>query len=130
MNIMANKSNKGSDNLLKRSKELLDESVDALDPDVKDKLYMARRKAITQHNNKIAKNNFSNLIPIVAAGLTATIILGVFLQTGLWQSENINLDADFELVSTLENIELYDDFEFLPVACRRRPSRRLKQCCL
>lgn len=112
MNIMVNKSNKNSDKFLKRSKELLDESVGALDSDVKDKLYMARRKAIAQHQNKFSKQRLSSLIPIVAAGVAASIVLVVFLQAGLWQSENVNLDADLELVSTIDNIELYDDLEF------------------
>ena len=116
MNIMVNESKKKLDALLKQSQAMLDESITNLDSDVKDKLYMSRRKAIAQHCNNHQKNTiskrFKKLLPITSVALTASIVLAIFIQTGLWQSTEINIDNDLELVSTLDNIELYDDLEF------------------
>ena len=116
MNIMVNESKKKSDALLKQSQAMLDESIVNLDSDVKDKLYMARRKAIAQHCNNHQENTiskrFKKLLPITSVALTASIVLAIFIQAGLWQSTEINIDNDLEFVSTLDNIELYDDFEF------------------
>ena len=116
MNIMVNKSKSKADTLLKQSQAKLDESIANIDSDVKDKLYIARRKAIAQHCNNHQENTISKrlkkLLPITSAALMASIVLAIFIQVGLWQSTEINIDNDLELVSTLDNIELYDDLEF------------------
>jgi len=116
VNIMVNKSKSKADTLLKQSQAKLDESIANIDSDVKDKLYIARRKAIAQHCNNHQENTISKrlkkLLPITSAALMASIVLAIFIQVGLWQSTEINIDNDLELVSTLDNIELYDDLEF------------------
>ena len=116
MNIMVNESNNKSDTLLKQSQARLEESIANIDSDVKEKLYMARRKAIAQHFNNQQGNAISKrlkkLLPITSVALTASIVLAIFIQAGLWQSTEININNDLELVSTLDNIELYDDLEF------------------
>ena len=116
MNIMVNKSKSKADTLLKQSQAKLDESIANIDSDVKDKLYIARRKAIAQHCNNHQENTISKrlkkLLPITSAALMSSIVLAIFIQVGLWQSTEINIDNDLELVSTLDNIELYDDLEF------------------
>lgn len=116
MNIMVNKSKSKADTLLKQSQAKLDESIANIDSDVKDKLYIARRKAIAQHCNNHQENTISKrlkkLLPITSVALTASIVLAIFIQAGLWQSTDININNDLELVSTLDNIELYDDLEF------------------
>ncbi len=48
----------------------------------------------------------------MGVALTASIILGVFIQSGLWQSNSLTVSDDMELAATLENIELYNDLEF------------------
>jgi len=116
VNIMVNKSKSKADTLLKQSQAKLDESIANIDSDVKDKLYIARRKAIAQHCNNHQENTISKrlkkLLPITSVALTASIVLAIFIQAGLWQSTDININNDLELVSTLDNIELYDDLEF------------------
>ena len=107
---------KKSDTFIKQSQKLLDESIDNLDSDVKDKLYMARRKALAQRSNNYQGNTLSKqfikLLPITSVALTASIVLGILIQTGLWQSEAINIGNDLELVSTMDSIELYEDLDF------------------
>jgi len=116
VNIMVNESKNKSDTLLEQSQARLEESIANIDSDVKDKLYMARRKAIAQYCNNQQENAISKrlkkLLPITSVALTASIVLAIFIQAGLWQSKDITIDNDLELVSTLDNIELYDDLEF------------------
>ena len=113
---MVNESKNKSDTLLEQSQARLEESIANIDSDVKDKLYMARRKAIAQYCNNQQENAISKrlkkLLPITSVALTASIVLAIFIQAGLWQSKDITIDNDLELVSTLDNIELYDDLEF------------------
>lgn len=105
-----------SDRFLEQSRELLENSVEKLDADVKDKLYNMRRKIIMQQQNNSAKatksSRLKGLFPVAGLALTASVILGIFMQAGLWQSEFIVPDTDMELVSTLDNIELYEDLDF------------------
>lgn len=104
------------DMFLKQSRELLNNSIENLDDDIKDRLYLARRKAIAAQHNSRQRNRIPNkwrrYLPLTGMALTASIALGIFIQSGLWQSNDINLNVELELVSTLENIELYDDLEF------------------
>ena len=105
-----------SDRFLEQSRELLDNSVEKLDADVKDKLYNMRRKIIMQQQNNTVKaaksSRLKGLFPVAGLALAASVILGIFMQAGLWQSEFIVPDTDMELVSTLDNIELYEDLDF------------------
>ena len=105
-----------NDKFIEQTKKKLDESIVNLDSEIKDKLYAARRNAVTQHLKKKAekgKSKFSiRWLAVPSFALTAIIILGVFIQTGLWQSDDFTSETDLEIVSTLDNIELYDDLEF------------------
>ncbi len=117
---MRNKQLDNNDELLKHARKALDDSVDNLSDDITDELYAIRRKAIfMQHPIQYKPQdshgfvfNFRQYLPLTSLALTASIAMGIFIQSGLWQSRDISLKAEIELVSTLENIELYDDFEF------------------
>lgn len=105
-----------ADAFLNQSRQNLNESINSLDSDIKDKLYLARRKAMAAHYNSSPQTSLSTkwkkYLPLTSIALTASIVLGIFIQSGLWQSDDVNLTVELELVSTLENIELYDDLEF------------------
>lgn len=113
---MANKKTSDPDAFLKQTKQQLDESVNTLNADIKDKLFSARRKIIAEHHNSQLNSNKGNrlrgLIPLTTMAVTASVILGIFIQSGIWQSNDIKFDVELELVSTLDNIELYNDLEF------------------
>ncbi|VAW92124.1 hypothetical protein MNBD_GAMMA23-909 [hydrothermal vent metagenome] len=113
---MVIKEKQNSDALLKHSQQCLDDSVDKLDVDIKDKLFKARRHALNQHyhhqQQKAASRWWKNWLPLTSAAVTATLIIGISIQSGLWQSNELVLNDDLELVTALDNIELYDDLDF------------------
>ncbi len=112
---MAIKDNQNNDTLLKHSQQCLDDSVDKLDVDIKDKLFKARRHALNQHysqQEKKANRWWQHWLPVSSAAITATLIIGISIQSGLWQSNELVLNDDLELVAALDNIELYDDLDF------------------
>ena len=114
--IKTGSENKSSDEFLKKSQALLNDSVEMLDDDVKDKLYAARREILAEHHNTQSTGNsffkMRRFLPSTGIALTASVIMGIFIQSGLWQSNDINLNVELELVSTMDNIELYDDLDF------------------
>ena len=113
---MATKDKQNNDALLKHSQQCLDNSVTGLDSDIKDKLFKARRHALNQHYQRQQKKTpnhwWKNWLPLSSAAITATLIIGISIQSGLWQSNELVLNDDLELVTALDNIELYDDLDF------------------
>ncbi len=112
---MATKGNQNNDSLLKHSQQCLDDSVEQLDADIKDKLFKARWLALNQHysqQEKKANRWWQHWLPVSSAAITATLIIGISIQSGLWQSNDIVLNDDLELITALDNIELYDDLDF------------------
>ena len=101
---------------LKKSKSLLNKSVDDLDSELKNELYN-RRRTILSEKNKLASNrklfNWHNkMIPALSMAAVASVMVAILIQTGIWQSSDLNSQEDFELISTVDQIELYEDIEF------------------
>ena len=101
---------------LKRSQTLLDNSLNDIDDDIKNELY-ARRRQVLGSRTKLETqpklfSRFKTFIPTFSVAITATLIITVLLNSGIWQSNDAHLKDELELVTTLEQIELYEDFEF------------------
>ncbi len=113
---MANKNKQTETDFLNQSKVLIDKSIDTLDSDIEDKLARARRKILAQHYNKQVNNpeqrRWGKLMPAIGVALAASVILGIFIQSGMWQSNSSMISDNLELIATLDNIELYDDLDF------------------
>ncbi len=112
---MAIKDRQNKDALLKHSQQCLDDSVTGLDEDIKDKLFKARRHVLNQHYSQQEKKInrwWQHWLPVSSAAITVTLIIGISIQFGLWQSNELVLHDDLELVTALDNIELYDDLDF------------------
>lgn len=113
---MAIKDKQNSDAFLERSQHCLDNSVEKLDSEIKDKLFKARRHALQQQYNYQQQRSgggwWKNWVPVTSVAVTAVLIIGISIQSGLWQSNELVLNDDLELVTALDNIELYDDLDF------------------
>ena len=113
---MVNKNTQTDSDFLNQSQQLLEKTVDTLDSDITEKLFNVRRKVLAEHYNQRTleseQQGWKSWLPAMGVALTASIILGVFIQSGLWQSNSLTVSDDMELAATLENIELYNDLEF------------------
>lgn len=122
---MVIKDKQNSDALLKHSQQYLDDSMTGLDEDIKDKLFKARRNALNQQysrqQEKATNRWWQHWLPVSSAAITATLIIGISIQSGLWQSNELVLNDDLELVTALDNIELYDDLDFYQWLAENEP---------
>ena len=101
--------NKDND-LLKTSRDALNESVEHLDASTLSRLNQARQKALSQEESSPLIN-----IPWIPAGalaaLSLTVVVG-FLTLPSPESSLTNLD-EAEFMATNEEIELAEDLEFV-----------------
>ena len=101
--------NKDND-LLKTSRDALDESVEHLDANTLSRLNQARQKALSQKESSPPVN--IHWIPAGAlAALSITVIVGSLILSSP-ESSLTNLD-EAEFMATNEEIELVEDLEFV-----------------
>jgi hypothetical protein len=96
-------------NLLKTSRDALNESIENLDANTLSRLNQARQKALSQEDNRPLVNIF--WIPAGAlAALSIAVVVGLLLSSPEISLNNLD---EAEFMATNEEIELVEDLEFV-----------------
>ena len=94
--------------LMQSARQVLDRSADELDSFTVARLKLARQQALEATPRR--------RLPLVPATVFSAAVVGLLAVSLLWQGESLRFDeqapADVELLSTIEELDLYEDMEF------------------
>ena len=101
------------DNFEQKSKSLLDESLDDISPDVARRLQQARNGALEKAKPRTI---WSYTPQAIAATLVVAVISASLLfnfDDNVLNNTEIAMDADIEMLTSSEGLELMEDLEFM-----------------